>query len=193
MRTSYVSFGCWAVVVGTCLAVGAFSEDAPISGSTEPMRQLATLPAEGRQQLLLQCFETRQSLERELIGQFDVAQADDVRCDIAYALGLYRMEGAVGALSRHIKLRSAMHRRRPLGGEYPAVDALGRIGNPAIPEMIKNIENSDDPQVQELSLRVIRYVEGAEVCKFVLQLAIDKQADKEKKGRLSSALDAITK
>lgn len=71
---------------------------------------------------------------------------------------------------------------------FPCVGALIEIGKPAIPEMLRNIQTSNDKKVRELSTRVIRYVEGPEIGRIVIEKAIEKQTDSRKKARLEAAL-----
>ena len=67
--------------------------------------------------------------------------------------------------------------RRPRWGGSPIVEALIRIGNPAVPEMIKNIETSKDKKVRDLSASVIKYVMGQDIAKIVLEKAIKDKSD----------------
>jgi hypothetical protein len=71
---------------------------------------------------------------------------------------------------------------------YPCVGALIEIGTPAIPAMLTNIKNKDDATIRELSARVIRYVEGIDVGRYILENAI-KQAGSQEKARLQKALE----
>ena len=79
-------------------------------------------------------------------------------------------------------------RTQPPEDYYPCVGALIEIGTPAIPAMLNNIKNKDDATIRELSARVIRYVEGLDVGRYILENAI-KQASSQEKTRLQKALE----
>ncbi len=159
------------------------------------MPRLASLGSDERMKLLERASTDRSDLQTALISQLrDESNPKEVTISIAFLLGLHRMGQAVQDLSKHIALTNRPlldDDRRPLIGEYPVVDALIRIGGPAIPEMIKNIETSDDEKVRELSAKVIRYVDGPEIARFRLQKAMEKQSDPGKKARLKAAMDGI--
>jgi HEAT repeat protein len=74
---------------------------------------------------------------------------------------------------------------------YPAVEALIEIGNPSIRAMLAKLEATDDEHVRNLSARVIYHVEGPELSKIVVQLAIAQQNDPKKKKRLEAALPLL--
>ena len=79
-------------------------------------------------------------------------------------------------------------RTQSLEDAFPCVGALIEIGKPAVSPMIKNLETSEDEKVRELSARVIRYVEGPEIGRIVIEKAIEKQTDSRKKAKLEAAL-----
>jgi hypothetical protein len=167
----------------------------PGIGGKESLPRLASLSSIERMQVLERASTDRSDLQAALITQLrDHSNPKEVTISVAFLLGLHRMEQAVQDLSTHITLTNyplAEDDRRPLIGEYPVVDALIRIGSPAIPEMIKNIETSDDRKVCELSAKVIRYVDGREIASFRLQKAMERQSDPGKKARLKAAMDCM--
>jgi hypothetical protein len=106
------------------------------------------------------------------------------------------MEGSVKVLSKYITFardHEVPHGREPLWGRYPVVEALIKIGRPAIPIMIANLENSTDILVRELSARVIRYIEEPEIGKVIIEIAMKKQADAAKKKKLQASLKYFIK
>ncbi len=76
---------------------------------------------------------------------------------------------------------------------YPAFQALVDIGCPSIPAVIRNLGDSDDALVRELSLKVLYRVEGdKEIARVRLQHAVDAQKDPKKQTRLQSALKSLS-
>jgi len=138
-------------------------------------------------------YVERQRLCRELIGVLQDAKSSNLqKCSAAYYLGEMRMSDAVAALADHITLRSdasgSLIKRLPVMKEYPAVEALIRIGKPSTRQMIQNLEERSDSLVRELCARVIRDVEGYDFARIIIQAAIAKQSDTGKKERLQAAL-----
>jgi hypothetical protein len=77
---------------------------------------------------------------------------------------------------------------------------LVRIGKPASLECLKRVASEKFPESKdgalgrrELLLMVVQQVEGDEVAKFMLQRAIEKEQDKDKKANLTAALALLEK
>lgn len=146
--------------------------------------------------LLNQLSKDRSDLQAKLLSQLDESNPKALNLGIAYLLGVYRMDQTVQHLSKYIALKNVQsmdNKRLPLYGEYPVVEALIRIGNPAIPEMLRNIESSDDDNVRKLSARVIRYIDGTEIAQFRLEKRMEGESDQIKKMRLRVAIESIRK
>jgi len=79
----------------------------------------------------------------------------------AYYLGELKAQEGVTNLSAKIKLSlndgPVIFVRLPGRNipQNPAMQALIKIGNPSIPAVIRNLAESDDPKVRELSLQVL--------------------------------------
>jgi hypothetical protein len=72
------------------------------------------------------------------------------------------------------------------------MSALMRIGNPSIPAVIGNLEQSDDVKVRELSLAVLNYIDNdKDITQLRLQKALAAQNDGQKMMRLQGALKAL--
>jgi HEAT repeat protein len=158
--------------------------------------KLTSIQEGERLKLLNQLSKDRSNLQTKLLSQLDESNPKEVTFGIAYLLGVYRMDQAVRHLSKYIALKneqSDLVKRLPLYGEYPIVEALIRIGNPAIPAMIENIESSDDENVRKLSARVIRYIDGTEIANFRLAKRMENESDPIKKARLIAAMESIRK
>lgn len=158
--------------------------------------KLASLQEGERLKLLNQLSKDHSDLQTKLLSQLDESNPKAVNFGIAYLLGVYRMDQAVQHLSKYIALRNVQsmdNKRLLLYGEYPVVEAMIRIGNPVIPEMLKNIESSDDENIRKLSARVIRYIDGAEIALFRLKKREENESDQIKKMRLRVAIESIRK
>jgi hypothetical protein len=81
------------------------------------------------------------------------------------------------------------------GGPFPSIPgALVQIGTPAIPALIKNLQESDDAIVREFSLIVLYRIEGdKDVVHLRVQKALDAQVDVTKKARLQAAIKSLSK
>jgi hypothetical protein len=74
------------------------------------------------------------------------------------------------------------------------IDALIAIGNPSIPAMIRNLADSDDARVRELSLQVLTRIDGdKDISKLRLQRALKTGKDSQKQARLQAALKSLAK
>lgn len=158
--------------------------------------KLASTREGERLKLLNQLSKDRSDLQAKLLSQLDESNPTALNLGIAYLLGVYRMDQTVQDLSKYIALKNVQsmdNKRLPLYGEYPVVEALIRIGNPAIPEMLRNIESSDDDNVRKLSARVIRYIDGTEIAQFRLEKRMEAESDQIKKMRLRVAIESIRK
>jgi hypothetical protein len=121
------------------------------------------------------------------------ASSKDVKACAAYLLGQYRIAEAVQNLAAAITLDMGfgIQKRERLWGQYPVVQALVQIGQPSVPYMVRNLEESDDAKMRELSLKVVRHVVGPETAAFLMKRAMEEQEDAEKRDRLNSALRTL--
>jgi len=122
------------------------------------------------------------------------SEHEQIRFCSAYLLGHYRFNQAAGSLADVVTMENpelTRNTREQRWGRYPAVEALIRLGKPSVPPMISNLETSDDEHVRGLSARVIYHVEGPELARIVVEMAITKQPDPVKKKRLETALSLL--
>jgi hypothetical protein len=122
------------------------------------------------------------------------------QCASAYYLGEIRNPESASVLGDFILLRLDVTKINLMGlpeilrkiGEYPAMNALIKIGTPSIPAMIRNLAESDDVKVNELSLNVLYRIEGdKDIVQLRLQKALAAEKDSQKQARLQSALKAL--
>jgi hypothetical protein len=139
----------------------------------------------------------RNQLVMELLKIFqNQASSNHNQCAVAYYLGEMRAPQVVNALADKVTLAFDSSRTPifhfPIISGYPAMDALVKIGNPSIPAVIRNLEESEDAKVRELSLKVLYRIEGdKDIVQLRLQKALEVQQDSKKKARLQTALQAL--
>lgn len=121
------------------------------------------------------------------------------QCVIIYYLGKMRMTEASKALAERIDFQFD-YRRLPVSKEfimwdikrYPALEALVEIGNPSLPAVMRNLAESDNVKVRELSLQVIVRIDSdKDISQLRLQKAIKAEMDPQKQARLQTALKTL--
>jgi HEAT repeat protein len=115
----------------------------------------------------------------------------------AYYLGEAHAVEAVNALTDNIGLKVGVEPTSfsglPLVSGFTACSALIKIGNPSIPPMIRNLAESDNAKVRELSLQVIERIDNdKDISALRLQKALKAETDSKKQARLQAALKALT-
>ena len=177
---------------------GAGVEQADNQTIATQLQRLEKLSDQERAALLKDNDQYLRQTQDTLLSHLGSAD-EDVKFYAAYLLGAYRFPQAVSSLANNIaledKIRSQIQKQREWYWDiYPAMEALIRIGNPAIPTMIRNLEESDNANVRELSLRVVYSIDrDKDMVRLRLQKAAEAQKDLQKKARLQSALKALEK
>jgi len=131
---------------------------------------------------------------KKLIRLIDPANAaqysDETRCAAAYVLGRLRAVQAIPVLSRALadepgrKMRSRISRY-----DAPVWNALVKIGRPAVPAMIANLETSDHRALRLKSLDVLNHVLGGKRRLLELLAKLEKRAeDKEIRRRIGECI-----
>ncbi len=118
----------------------------------------------------------------QLIPLIDPAKAkeysDETRCAAAYLLGKLRAVEAVPVLSRALADEPGPKTRSDLSRyDVPVWNALVRIGRPAVPAMIENIETSDHRMLRIGSLDVLNHVLGGKRRLLELLAKLEKRTD----------------
>jgi HEAT repeat protein len=140
--------------------------------------------------------EHRQQVVQSLLKIFNnstYSPSSTPKCYSAYFLGIMRAEGAADSLAAQIGIQAQAHGMSdPLCGYEPAANALIAIGNPAIPAVIRNLAESGDAQVREISLRVLKRIDDdLDITQLRLEKALKKETDGAKQARLQAALKAL--
>jgi len=118
---------------------------------------------------------------------------------VAFYLGIMRAPEAAASLAAIITNtvpvvphKFSLTEGPPFGSYEPVGDALVAIGTPAIPAVIRNLTESDDPKVRELSLKVLDRIESdKDIVQLRLHKALAAQSDVTKQSRLKLALKLL--
>ncbi len=139
------------------------------------------------------CIGERGQFINKLFDIFKDSKSSNLqRCATAYYLGEMRAAEAVDALASNITLNLEMSEPMTILDFPPAVYALIKIGTKSIPAVIRNLEERDDAQVRDLSLKVLYRIEGdKDLVQLRLQKALAAQKDSQKQTRLKLALKAL--
>ncbi len=143
--------------------------------------------------LATRMMKQRSQLIGTLLNIFRDSRATaDQKCATAYYLGELHAFGAVNELTTNIALHTT-HESNFGEQIWPSIPiALDIIGVPSIPGLIKNLEESDDANVRELSLEVLCSIErDKDVVQLRLQKSLDAQGDATKKARLLAAIKSL--
>ncbi|MDR3378193.1 MAG: hypothetical protein P4M10_05865 [Verrucomicrobiae bacterium] len=115
----------------------------------------------------------------------------------AYYLGDLRAVEASDILARNITLylgmeTTALYQGLPLVSGLVARDALIKVGSPSIPALVRNLTESDDAKVNDLSLQVLVKIEGdKDIVRLRLQKALAAETNADKQARLKAALKLL--
>jgi HEAT repeat protein len=143
----------------------------------------------------LQWDQDQRRLINGLLGIFKDPKSSRLnQCAAAHYLGELHASIAVRALSEKITLNYVrtgfIDHMSDLGAAVEV--ALIQIGTPSIPAMIRNLEESDDARVRDLSLEVLYHIEGdKDIVRLRFQKAITAQKDSQKQARLEAALKSL--
>ena len=86
--------------------------------------------------------------------------SDETRCASAYLLGEFRAVEAVSVLSKALADEPGRDITDISRYDVPVGTALVKIGRPAVPAMIGNIETSDNEILRKRSLNVLCHILG---------------------------------
>lgn len=160
------------------------------------MKRLESMDEQSRTELLSKVDADRSELTSALITQLGSSTSKHVKAASIYLIGRYRLADGVPDLIREIDLEveSPLHAgREPLWERYPAMEALIAIGQPSIRPTIELLATDKDNLRRELATKVIRYVQGYEVARFILTQASAAQSDTNRKRNLQDALTCLEK
>lgn len=163
----------------------------PDSEIAQLMSQLDSLDEKAQMSLLSRVDEQRNQLLTLLVRYLDTSPSKNVQAAAIYIIGRHRFSEGTTELVRHIDFDAGERMRSaslPLWDQYPAMEALIRIGLPSIQPTIELLATDSNELRRSLATKVIRYVEGPEVAKFVLDRAYEKESDPKRRANLKNAI-----
>jgi hypothetical protein len=141
--------------------------------------------------------QKREAIEK-LLKILDDSNANKLNHGMAaFYLGEFHAVKASDILAQKITLKLGVEeygffQGLPMVGGFTARDALIKIGTPSIPAVIRNLAESDDAKVRELSLQVLCSIEGdKDIVQLRLQKALNAEKDSQKQARLQAALKSL--
>jgi len=161
------------------------------------MKKLDTLDERSRMKLLSQVDEQRLELLGVLLKHLGTSPSKNVQAAAIYLIGRHRLSDGVGELIQRIDFAPGTERRipepEPLWEKYPAMEALISIGKPSVRGAIELLATDPNDLRRSLAVKVVRYVEGADVAEVVLQKAQAAEQDATRKALLQDALLRLQK
>jgi hypothetical protein len=139
-----------------------------------------------------QVLESSAKVTGELIDQMkDPNSSANAKTLAAYLLGELRTPRAVWTLADNIDLKAPrIDPKFEIGrwGEYPAQEALHKIGIPAAAEVLRRLLTEDNELRRKLMVEVIRGVYGNDLGRDFVQNRLAKETDPMHKQNLNLAL-----
>lgn len=117
----------------------------------------------------------------------------------AYYLGALHASEATDSLADQITLApsgivgGSLHVTESPWMHASAANALMAIGAPSIRALTRNLAQSDDAKIRELSLQVLARIDGdKDISQLRLQKAVKAESDPQKHARLEAALKSLS-
>ena len=157
------------------------------------LERFSSLTEKERKDLVRTNYSNLTQLSEVLTAKFGAGDENE-KSYAAYFLGEYRFPQAVNLLAKNISWEDKIRSNTERGSEwfwdrFPATQALVKIGNPAIPAVIRNLAESDDATFRRLSLSALYHIEGdKDIVQLRLQKALAAEKVSTKQVRLQSAL-----
>lgn len=161
----------------------------------DALEQMTSTNLVKRQQASQFLIQQQKEFEKKLTSIVDGAFPKEIIFDAAKVLGQNKSETAAASLAKKIGLDVQGRSLMTLITDeevHPISTALVKIGIPSIPAVIRNLAESDDAKVRELSLEVLYRIErDKDIVQLRLQKALAAEKDLQKQARLQSALKAL--
>jgi len=183
-----------AVVTAVAAATNSKAGEQEVSTQIERLRSEEPRTRDTTVDAILQ---DHSATVEQLIPLIDPANAkeysDETRCAAAYLLGKLRAVEAIPVLSRALADEPGRKMRHGISRyDAPVWSALVRIGRPAVPTMIENIETSDHRMLRIRSLGVLNHVLGGKRRLLELLAKLEKRTDdKETRRRLQECITRV--
>jgi len=160
------------------------------------MKKLDTLDDRTRMDLCSHVDEQRDELLTVLIRHLNTATTASTKTATIYLIGRHRLLNGVRELIKQIDFESESQSHGsplPLWGQYPAMEALIHIGQPAVSAAVELLGKEMNDLRRDLAVKVVHYVEDAEIAKFILTRAHAAETDPNRKANLQDAIERLDK
>ena len=157
----------------------------------ELMIKLDTLDERSQMKLLSQVDEQRIELLGVLLKHLGTSTSKNVQAGAIYLIGRHRLAGGVGELIRRIDFNAGSESKLSalrLWERYPAMEALITIGKPSVSSALELLATDINDLRRTLAVKVVRYVEGADIAMFILQKTHTSEQDSTRKAKLADAV-----
>ena len=194
-RRTFVQGLLGAALVGAITAAHADSTDADVLKKDAALMNLSSLSREQMDQVAADTMHEELRLVASLAAQLtNSASTNEVKCYAAYLLGGLHYRESVPPLLANINLkpgRGVTDFAIPLWFDFPAVEALSRLGNFGVDGALDLLKTTDDPSVRARSIEVLRgtltYPGVAEV---ILKDALARETDADVRHHFQLAIVA---
>jgi hypothetical protein len=155
------------------------------------MKKLDQLDERSRMRLLSQVDAQRNELLGVLLKHLGTSPSENVQAAAIYLIGRHRLADGVSQLIRRIDFVAESlsdEGPEPLWEKYPAMEALITIGLPSVPAAVELLATDANDLRRNLAVKVIRYIEGAEIAKFILERSHAAENSPDRRSKLEDAL-----
>lgn len=163
----------------------------------ELVKDMDSIDEKSRMKVLSQVDSQRLTLLGILLRHLGTSPSKNVQAAAIYLIGRHRLSDGVDELMKYIDFAPDMKRQimepEPLWEQYPAMEALITIGKPSVPAALKLLATETGDLRRSLAVKVIRYVEGADVARFLLDQAYAAESDAARKENLADARSRLNK
>jgi len=192
-RRNFIAGVLSAITICVTRGANADSKDTAVQSLDSQIENLSSLNPDDLYKLQDNVQAHNSKLQHLLTDQLRSSGTQpEARLYAAFLLGVYRFPEASTALVENITLEDKHPHDTDalwLWRKYPAMDALIRIGNAGLPDVIEEIAQTDDATSLSLLVQVIKSVcRYPECSKAVISHAIDNETKPDRKARLQNAL-----
>jgi len=158
------------------------------------MSKLDKMDERSQMSLLSQVDRERSETLGLLLKYLGPHSSINVQAAAIYLIGRNRLSDGVPELVRRIDFDTGAEPKKtaePLWERYPAMEALITIGSPSVRPSVELLATDPNEVRRNLAVKVIRYVEGPEVAKFILERAIAAESEPKRRANLSDGMKRL--
>jgi hypothetical protein len=159
--------------------------------TADVMSKLDRMDERSRMTLLSQVDRERSETLGVLLKYLGPHSSTIVQAAAIYLIGRNRLSDGVPELVRRIDFDTGAEPKKaaePLWERYPAMEALITIGSPSVRPSVELLATDPNEVRRILAVKVIRYVEGPEVSRFILEKALAGESEPKRRDNLSDAI-----